>query len=77
MAEGGVGILGRCRIEEYEGGVVGPLELVGRPGLRGEEPRRLGFDACSLKLGEACREAERRSCMRLSRNKPSNLILRS
>ena len=72
---GGVGILGRFRSDEYEGGValdVSPCDVVGRPEDDGVEARRLAEDALSRGDGEPRRERERSSSFRRRvRNKRS------
>lgn len=77
---GGVGIIGRFRIDEYEGGVACPCDVDGRPpASKADVLRRLALDARSARpvLGDACLDEDRRSFIRLSRNRPSNRTRRS
>lgn len=77
VTAGAVGILGRCRRAEYEGGVAGPLEVAGLLSVMDIGARKLALDARCERLGEGCRLFERRSFMRLSRRSPSNFTRRS
>ncbi len=69
--------MGRCLMEEYEGGVTGVGEVIVRS-LRGVEgPWRPTLESRSKALGVGCLELERRSFMRLSRRRLSNRMRKS
>jgi len=61
-------------MDEYEGGVAGPDDVVGRLGVSMPAGRKLALDARSDKagFGDDRRAELRRSFIRLSRSKPSN-----
>ena len=61
-------------MEEYEGGVAGPQDVVGRLGVSMTADRRLALDARSGRagFGEARRDEDRSSFILLSRKRPSN-----